>query len=80
MFTIPPIFDLIKKESNISWREMYKVFNMGHRMELYVKKEVSDTIIDLAKSFDLDAQIIGYVEKSDSKKLTIKSPEGLIVY
>ena len=80
MFNIPPIFDLIKKESNISWREMYKVFNMGHRMELYVKKEVSDTIIDLAKSFDLDAQIIGYVEKSDSKKLTIKSPEGLIVY
>ena len=59
---------------------MYKVFNMGHRMELYVKGEVADSIIDIANSFNLDAQVIGYVEKLNGKKLTITSPEGLIVY
>ncbi len=80
MFDIPPIFRLIKEESNASWQEMYKVFNMGHRMEIYAKKEVSNKIIDIASSFDLDAKIIGYVEKSNNKKLTIQSPDGLIVY
>ena len=71
---------LLKKESNTSWREMYKVFNMGHRMELYVKKNVANEIIAIANSFDLDAQIVGHVMRSDSKKLTIESPEGLIIY
>ena len=80
MFPIPPLFDLIKKESNASWKEMYKVFNMGHRMELYLNKDVSDAIIAIAHSFGLDAQVIGYVEKSDRKQLTIQSPEGLIKY
>ena len=80
MFPIPPIFQLIKNESNVSWEEMYKVFNMGHRMELYLNKDVSKEIIKIAKSFNLDAQIIGYVDKSSTKELTIKSPERLIRY
>ena len=80
MFSVPPVFELIKKESQTNWREMYKVFNMGHRMELYVQKEFSNDILDIAKKFNLDAQIIGYVEKSNGKKLTIESPEGSITY
>ena len=80
MFSVPPVFELIKKESQTNWREMYKVFNMGHRMELYVQKEFSNDILDIAKQFNLDAQIIGYVEKSNGKKLTIESPEGSITY
>ena len=80
MFDVPPLFSLIKKESNTSWKEMYQVFNMGHRMELYLKKDVANKIIDIAKSFNLEAKIIGYVEKSNAKKLTIKSPGGTLVY
>tara|TARA_B100000530_G_scaffold334352_1_gene284053 strand:- start:2879 stop:4036 length:1158 start_codon:yes stop_codon:yes gene_type:complete len=80
MFSVPPVFELIKKESQTNWREMYKVFNMGHRMELYVQQEFSNDILDIAKQFNLDAQIIGYVEKSNGKKLTIESPEGSITY
>ena len=80
MFPIPPIFQLIKNESNVSWEEMYKVFNMGHRMELYLNKDVSKEIIAIAKAFNLDAQIIGYVDKSSKKELTIKSPDRLIRY
>ena len=80
MFDVPPLFSLIKQESNTSWKEMYQVFNMGHRMELYLKKDVANEIIDIAKSFNLEAKIIGYVEKSNAKKLTIKSPGGTLVY
>jgi len=80
MFDVPPLFSLIKKESNTSWKEMYQVFNMGHRMELYLKKDVTNEIIDIARSFNLEAKIIGYVEKSNAKKLTIKSPGGILVY
>ncbi|MAZ58273.1 MAG: phosphoribosylformylglycinamidine cyclo-ligase [Flavobacteriales bacterium] len=80
MFSVPPIFDLIKQESAASWREMYQVFNMGHRMELYVKKEVASSIIDVASSFNLDAQIIGFVENSSVKKLTIHAPDEILVY
>jgi len=80
MFTVPPIFNLIKKESSASWREMYQVFNMGHRMELYVKKEVASSIIDVANSFNLDAQIIGSVESSIDRKLTIYAPGEILVY
>ena len=80
MFTVPPIFDLLKKESDIPWKEMYKVFNMGHRMELYVQEDIANSIISIANSFNVDAQIIGYVEKSQKKKLTIKSPDGIISY
>ena len=59
---------------------MYQVFNMGHRMELYVPKDIADSIIEISKSFDVDAQIIGYVAKSNSKKLTIKSEHGVFEY
>ena len=80
MFTVPPIFQLIKEESHASWKEMYQVFNMGHRMELYVNKDVANGIIGIAQSFDLDAQIVGYVESSDANKLTIDSPDEVLVY
>ncbi|MBJ04785.1 MAG: phosphoribosylformylglycinamidine cyclo-ligase [Flavobacteriales bacterium] len=80
MFPIPSLFNLIKEESNVSWEEMYKVFNMGHRMELYLKKDVSQEIIDIAKSYNLDAQVIGYVKKSTNSKLTINSPNKIISY
>tara|TARA_B100000902_G_scaffold399686_1_gene471818 strand:+ start:954 stop:2111 length:1158 start_codon:yes stop_codon:yes gene_type:complete len=80
MFNPPPIFQLIQSESKTSWKEMYKVFNMGHRMEIYLKKDVSSEIISICKSFNLDAKIVGYVEKSDDKKLTIHTPEGPIIY
>ena len=59
---------------------MYQVFNMGHRMELYVKKEVASSIIDVASSFNLDAQIIGFVENSSGKKLTIHAPDEILIY
>ena len=80
MFDVPPVFDLIKKESQVSWREMYKVFNMGHRMEIYLNKDIAKDIISIAESFNLEAKIIGYVEKADRKRLTIASPEGAIIY
>jgi phosphoribosylformylglycinamidine cyclo-ligase len=80
MFPIPPLFNLIKKESGTSWKEMYKVFNMGHRMELYVSKDCSDDIINISKSFGVDAKIIGRVEAGDQKKLSIISENGSYFY
>lgn len=80
LFETPPLFNLIQKESNTSWEEMYKVFNMGHRMELYVPKEISESIIDISKSFGVDAKIVGKVEKYNKKQLTIKSDKGKFVY
>ena len=80
MFDIPPLFKLIKKESNANWSEMYKVFNMGHRMEIYVDPSLSNEIISLSKSFGLDAKVIGFVENSHKKKLTIKTPDIKVVY
>tara|TARA_B110000444_G_C18792541_1_gene573174 strand:+ start:239 stop:1417 length:1179 start_codon:yes stop_codon:yes gene_type:complete len=80
LFTVPPLFDLIKKESGTSWKEMYKVFNMGHRMELYVSKDCSDEIINISKSFGVDAKIIGRVEESKQKKLSIISDNGSYLY
>ncbi|MBI2258460.1 MAG: phosphoribosylformylglycinamidine cyclo-ligase [Flavobacteriia bacterium] len=80
LFSLPPLFNLIHSESNTSYREMYEVFNMGHRMELYVPKEIADDIIQISKSFNVEAQVIGYVEKSDSKKLTIESEFGRFEY
>lgn len=71
MFDVPPLFKIIQKESGTPWSEMYKVFNMGHRMELYVDAEAADEIIAISKSFGVDAKIIGRVEKADSPKLTI---------
>ncbi|MGB3144201.1 MAG: AIR synthase-related protein, partial [Maribacter sp.] len=80
LFPIPPLFKLIQEESKTDWKEMYKVFNCGHRMELYVQKEIASEIIEISKSFGVDAKIIGRVEASDSKKLTISSSYGTFVY
>ncbi len=80
MFAVPPLFKLIQAESKTDWKEMYQVFNMGHRMELYVPEENAEAIIKISKSFNVDAQIIGRVESSDSKKLTINSVLGEFNY
>jgi phosphoribosylformylglycinamidine cyclo-ligase len=80
LFEIPPLFELIQKESGTDWKEMYKVFNMGHRMEIYVPQEVANAIIEISKSFNIDAQIVGRVEAHDGKKLTINSPYGEFIY
>jgi phosphoribosylformylglycinamidine cyclo-ligase len=80
LFPIPPLFKLIQEESNTDWKEMYKVFNMGHRMEVYVSPELAESIIAISKSFNIDAQIVGRVEANDGKKLTIESPYGVFEY
>lgn len=80
LFPIPPLFELIQKESNTDWKEMYKVFNMGHRMEIYVPEEIASAIISISESFGIPAQIIGRVEASATKQVTVKSPYGEFVY
>ncbi len=80
LFEIPPLFKLIQEQSNTDWKEMYQVFNCGHRMELYLPSKIADDIIAISNSFNVDAQIIGRVESSKEKKLTIKSPFGEFVY
>ncbi|HKL35070.1 MAG TPA: AIR synthase related protein [Salegentibacter sp.] len=80
MFDLPPLFKLIQQESKTDWKEMYQVFNMGHRMELYVNPEIADEVIAISKSFNVDAQIVGRVEASEEKKLTIKSEFGEFQY
>ena len=80
LFEVPPLFKLIQEESKTDWKEMYQVFNMGHRMELYVPKEIADDIISISKSFNVDAKIVGKVETSVSKKLTIQSEFGEFQY
>jgi len=80
LFETPPLFQIIKRESDTSWKEMYKVFNMGHRMELYVSPESAEKIIEISKSFGVDAKIIGRVESSEKKKLTITSENGTYIY
>jgi phosphoribosylformylglycinamidine cyclo-ligase len=80
MFDVPPLFKLIQSESKTDWKEMYQVFNMGHRMELYVPEKIAAAIIKISKSFNVDAQIIGRVEAAPSKKLTIKTALGEFVY
>jgi phosphoribosylformylglycinamidine cyclo-ligase len=80
LFPVPPLFKLIQQESKTSWQEMYKVFNMGHRMELYVPQEIAADLISISKSFGVDAQIIGRVEKAETKKVTVKSEFGVFEY
>ncbi len=80
LFEIPPLFKLIQEESGTGWKEMYQVFNMGHRMELYVNPEIAEEIITISKSFGIDAKIIGRVEDAENKKLTIKSEKGVFEY
>lgn len=79
MFTVPPLFRMIREESQTDWKEMYKVFNMGHRMEIYVKPEFAEKVINISKSFNIDAQIIGHIEEGE-KSLTIKSEFGEFNY
>lgn len=80
LFPTPPLFKLIQEESNTDWKEMYQVFNCGHRMELYVEEAIAEDIITIAKSFNVEAQIIGRVASSDNKCLTIKSEYGTFEY
>ncbi|WP_242158832.1 AIR synthase related protein [Aestuariivivens sediminis] len=80
LFEIPPLFKLIQSQSKTNWKEMYQVFNCGHRMELYVSPQVADDIITISKSFKVNAKVIGRVEASKEKKLTIKSEFGEFVY
>ncbi len=80
LFLVPPLFKLIQEESKTEWVEMYKVFNMGHRMEIYVKPELAESIVEISKSFNIDTQIVGRVESFEGKKLTIKSEFGTFTY
>ena len=80
LFDIPPLFKLIQEQSDTPWDEMYKVFNMGHRFELYVKPEVAEDIVTISQSFNVDARIIGEVKAFNGKKVTIKSQFGTFEY
>ncbi|MDR0427084.1 MAG: phosphoribosylformylglycinamidine cyclo-ligase [Dysgonamonadaceae bacterium] len=80
LFPIPPLFRLIQEQSGTDWKEMYKVFNMGHRMEIYLPEKYAAEIISISKSFDIDAQIVGFVEASDKKELIIESEYGQFTY
>ncbi|SEH72361.1 phosphoribosylformylglycinamidine cyclo-ligase [Paenimyroides aquimaris] len=80
LFEVPPLFKLIQEQSQTGWKEMYQVFNCGHRMELYVNPEIAEDIIAISKSFNVNAQIVGRVEASNSKKLTINSVYGTFEY
>jgi phosphoribosylformylglycinamidine cyclo-ligase len=80
LFPTPPLFEMIQSQSNTDWKEMYKVFNMGHRMEFYVPKEMADSLIFISKSFGIDARIIGRVDKFPAKKLSILTEYGKFTY
>jgi len=76
----PPLFEMIQSESGTDWQEMYKVFNMGHRMEIYVAEESADELMEISKSFNVEAQVIGRVESAEKKELIIQSPYGVFEY
>ncbi len=80
LFPVPPLFDMIQKESGTDWSEMYKVFNMGHRMEIYLSPEDASKVIEISESFGIPAQIVGRVEESDINRLTIISEKGTFCY
>ena len=80
LFEVPLLFSLIQNESTTSWREMYQVFNMGHRFELYVPEEVADDLIEISESFNVHAQVVGHVEASSIKELVIQTPNGSFEY
>jgi len=80
MFPVPPLFKMIQEESGTSWQEMYKVFNMGHRMEIYLSPEHANRVIEISKSFGIDAQVIGHVEASTTRELVIESEFGHFRY
>ena len=80
LFPTPPLFKLIQEQSVTDWKEMYKVFNMGHRMEIYLSPNDANEVINIAQSFGIEAQIVGHIEDADEKKLTIKSEYGTFEY
>ena len=80
MFEVPPLFKLIQEQSNTDWKEMYQVFNCGHRMEIYVAPEIAQDIMAISKSYNVAAKIVGRVAASPTKKLTIKSAFGVFEY
>jgi phosphoribosylformylglycinamidine cyclo-ligase len=80
LFDLPPVFKLIQEESGTSWKEMYQVFNMGHRMEIYTDRSTADKIINISNRFNIEAKIVGRVEDSNNKKLTITSTYGTFEY
>ena len=80
LFDTPPLFNLIQEQSGTDWKEMYQVFNMGHRMELYIPEAIANTLISISQSFGVDAQVVGRVEASTKKQLTISSPHGEFGY
>ena len=80
LFECPPLFELIQKESGTHWKEMYEVYNMGHRMEIYLSESQAQKVIDITQYFDIEVQVVGRVETSTEKKLTIQSPLGIFHY
>ncbi len=80
LFSVPPLFKMIQEESNTSWKEMYQVFNCGHRLEIYCSPQFAETIIPISQSFGIDAQIVGFVEGAATKQVTIRSDKGEFVY
>lgn len=80
LFPIPPLFKIIQEQSGTDWKEMYKVFNMGQRLEVYLPQQYAQNVIDIARSFNIDAQICGYCERADHNELLIESPYGTFVY
>ena len=80
LFDVPPLFRLIQEQSGTDWKEMYKVFNMGHRLEIYLPEEHAQSVIDISRGFGIEAQIIGRVEKAEQKQVTISTDKGSFVY
>jgi phosphoribosylformylglycinamidine cyclo-ligase len=80
LFPIPPLFQLIQAESGTGWHEMYKVFNMGHRLEIYLPEAFAQSVIDISQSFGIEAQVVGRVEAFAGKRVTVKSEFGEFVY
>ncbi len=80
LFPVPPLFDVIQQESGTDWKEMYKVYNMGHRMEFYVAPEAADDVIAISKKYNIDARVVGRVEAAAEKRLTIRSEKGVFEY
>jgi phosphoribosylformylglycinamidine cyclo-ligase len=80
LFDVPPVFKLIQQQSKTDWKEMYQVFNMGHRLEMYVDESLAQQLIDIAASFNLPAQIIGKVEPANEKTVTLQSQHGTFIY
>ena len=80
LFPTPPLFRLIQEQSGTDWKEMYKVFNMGHRMEVYTSADKAEEVMDVSRAFNIEARVVGRVEASDTNRLTIKSEHGVFEY